>query len=186
MAADHGVQLAFAGQLGQIAAKRAQGRGLGVAALFLGAFFARLSRGGGGGFLLGARLGAQLAEDLLAALLDVDVEVLQDARGHAVAFAQQAQKQMLGPHHGVAEGLGLFGGQGQDLLDAGREGDVPHHFLVGTASHLFLDFQPDGFQVQAHLLKYIDGNSLPELDQPQQQVLGSHKVVVEPVRFLPR
>ena len=140
----------------------------------------------GAPFLLGGEIGVQFLQDLLAGLLDVHVQVLQHARGHAVAFAQQAEQDVLGADVGVVERLGFLGGERQHLLDARRVRDVADHLLVRPGADLLLDLHADGFEVEAHLLQDVDGDALAQLDQAQQQVLGADEVVVEPVGFLAR
>jgi hypothetical protein len=51
---------------------------------------------------------------------------------------------------------------------------------------LLLDLHADGFEVEPHLLEHVDCDPLSKLDQPQQQMLGADKVVVESIRFLTR
>ena len=111
---------------------------------------------------------------------------MQDARGDAVALAQQAEQNVLGADVGVVEGLGLLLRQGEDLLHARRVGNVADHLLVGAGADLLLDLQADGFQVEAHFLEHIDGDALAQLDEAEQEVFGADKVVVEPVGFLAR
>ncbi len=55
-----------------------------------------------------AKLGSSSLQDFLAGLLDIHVEVLQHAGGHAVAFAQQSQQDVLGADIGVIQRLGLL------------------------------------------------------------------------------
>ena len=111
---------------------------------------------------------------------------MQNARGHAVAFAQQAEQDVLGADVGVIEVLGLLLRQGQDFLHARRVGNVADHLLVGAGADLLFDFHADGFEVEAQFLKDIDGDALAQLDQAEQKMFGAEKVVVEPVGFLPR
>src|ERR1700692_1434224 len=46
---------------------------------------------------------------------------------------------------------------------------------------MLLDFHPDGFQVEAHLLQHIHGDPLAKFDQPEQKMLCPHVVMVETV-----
>ena len=147
--------------------------------LFAGAF-------AGGRFLLGVEVRIEFLQNLLAGLLDVDVQVLQHAGGDAVAFAQQAEQDVFGADVGVVERLGFLGREGEHLLDPRRVGDVADHLLVRPGADLLLDLHADGFEVEADLLQDIDGDALAQLDQAEQQVLGAHKVVVEAVSFLAR
>ena len=75
----------------------------------------------GGGLLAAAlaaagELGIELAQDLVARALDVDVEGLEDAGGDALALAQEAEQDVLGADIGMVERLRLLAGERQDLL----------------------------------------------------------------------
>jgi len=93
---------------------------------------------------------------------------------------------VLGADIGVVQGLGLLGGQRQHLLDPGRVRDVAARFGLAAAPDLLLDLLADGIEVEPHLLQHIDGNPLPQLDEPQQQVLGADEIVVEAIGLLAR
>ena len=105
LAADDRVHLAFAGDFRQIAAEGLQRGRLDFAFLLGGRFFRGLA---GGGFVLGGEIGVELLQDLLPGLLDIHIQVLEDAGGDAVALAEQAQQDVLGADVGVVEGLGLL------------------------------------------------------------------------------
>ena len=137
-------------------------------------------------FVLGGEIGIEFLQDLLAGLLDIHIEVLEDARGDAVAFAEQTQQDVFGADVGVVEGLGLFRSQGEDLLDARGVGNVADHLLIGPGADLLFDLHADGFQVEAQFLEDIDGDALAQLDQAEQKVFGADEVVVEPVGFFAR
>src|SRR5204862_3887495 len=92
---DDGIELALRGELGQVAAELVeQLRGLLALALRAAAATA------GALPTTGAR---QHADDLVADLLRVGVEVEQDARGNALVLADQAEQDVLGADGGVAE-----------------------------------------------------------------------------------
>ena len=48
---------------------------------------------------------------------------------------------------------------------------------------MLLDFHPDGLEIEAHFLEDVDGHALPELDQPEQKMLGADVVVIEAIRL---
>ena len=138
-------------------------------------------------FLLRFRRGEiriEFLQDFLAGLLDIHVEILQDARGDAVAFAQQAEQDVLGADVGVIERLGFLARERENFLHARRVGNVADHLGLGPGADLLLDFHADGFEVETHLLENVDGDALPELDQAEQQMLGADVIVVEAVGFL--
>ena len=147
----------------------------------------RLFRGlAGGRFFLRGEVGIEFLQDFLAGLLDIHIEVLEHARGDAVAFAEQAQQDVLGADVSVVEGLGLLWCQREDFLHARRVGNVADHLLIGPRADLLLHFHADGFQVEAEFLQDIDRHALAQLDQPEQEVFGADKVVVEAVGFFAR
>ena len=191
LAPDHGVELASLGQLGEVAPEGLeQGEALAAAlAAALGAR-GRLVLGGlaavpvavAGGTLVAALpfLGLDLGEDLLAAALDVDVELGEHLGGDALALAEEAEEDVLGADVGVAELGGLAAGVGEDLLHAGREREVVGGLrLLGPLADLLLDQVADALELDAHAAEDVDGDALPELDQPEQDVLGADVVVVE-------
>ena len=126
----------------------------------------------------------EFLQDFVAGALDIDFQILEHAGSHAFAFAQQAQQDVLGADVGVVERLGLLAGERQHFLYPRRVGDVADHLGLRAAADLFLDFHADGLQIEPHLLEHVHRHALAELDQPEQQVLGAHVIVVEPVGFL--
>ena len=122
LAADHRVELALGGELGQVAAELVeQLRGLlALAAARAGALAASAGAG-------------EHPDDLVADLLGVGVEVEQDARGDALVLADQAEQDVLGADVVVAQREGLAQRQLQDLLGARRERDLAGGDLLAGA-----------------------------------------------------
>src|SRR5206468_3545771 len=73
---------------------------------------------------LRVEVGIQFLQNFLPSLLDVDIEVFEDAGGNSVPFAEQAEQNVLRADVGVVERLGFLSRQRQDLLDPGGVGDV--------------------------------------------------------------
>ena len=136
-----------------------------------------------GGFFLSGEVRIEFLQDFLAGLFDIDVEVLENASGDAVTFAEEAEEDVFGADVGMIESLGFLGGEREDFLDAGRVRDVADHFLIGSGADLFFDLHADGFEVEAHFLEDVDGDSLAQLDEAEQEVFGSDEIVVEAVGF---
>ena len=86
---------------------------------------------------------------------------------------------------GVVERLGFLLGKAEHLLDTRCVGNVADHLLVGTGADLLLDLHADGFEIEAHFLKDVNGNALSQLDEAKQKMLRAEVVVVQPVGFLP-
>ena len=116
LAADDRVHLAFARDFRQVASEGLERGRLDFALFLRGGLFRRLARSRASSWA--AKLRVEFLQNLLAGLLDINIQVLEHAGGHAVAFAQQAEQDVLGADVGVVEGLGFLGGQGEDLLDA--------------------------------------------------------------------
>ena len=94
MTTNHWIELAFASQLGEVAAELVKGWGLGGS-------LAATTSGHLGGF-------AEHADDLGAHLGQINPKVFQHAGGNAFAFADQAQEQVLRADVVVAELAGFF------------------------------------------------------------------------------
>jgi len=179
-ASDDGVEVAVVRQLGEVATEGLQGGSLALLAAAAGLVEVAL-------VVVRAATGEiriELAEDLVAGALDIDLQILEDAGGDAVAFAEEAEEDVLGADVAVVQGLRLLSGEGEDLLHAGRVGDVPDHLGLGTVADLLLDFEAHGVEVEVHLLQDVDRDALAELDEAEEEVLGPHVVVVETVRLL--
>ena len=71
------------------------------------------------GFVGGGRI--DVREDLLAAALQIDVELLQDTSGDALPFLQEAEKDVFSADVSMAKGAGFGDGVSHDLLYARRE-----------------------------------------------------------------
>ncbi len=131
----------------------------------------------------GGKIGIEFLEDFVAGALDVDLEGLQHARGHAVAFAQQAEQDVLGADVAVIECLRFLAREREDFLHARSIRDITRHLGVGTGTDLLFHFDADGLQVEAELLQHIDRDTLAELDQAEEQVLRAHVIMIEAVRL---
>ena len=87
LSADDRIHFAFTRDFCQIAAESLQGRGLDLTLLLRRGFFGAFAWAG---FLLGSEVRIEFLQDFLAGLFDIDVEILEDAGGDAVALAEQA------------------------------------------------------------------------------------------------
>ena len=188
LAAHDGVHLALLSQFGQVAAKGLQGGGLDfLLVLGRGARALGIARRG----LVAAGLAAgelriKLAQDLVSGALDVDLEGLEDAGGDALALPEEPEQDMLGANVGMIEGLRLLARQGEDLLHARGVRNAALGLGLLPGAHLLLDGRADRLKVQPHLLQDAHGDALPELDKPQEDVLGADVVVVKTIGFLAR
>src|SRR6476620_9368813 len=172
LATDHRVELALGGQLGQVAAELVEQLRALLALLAGGATRLRAPAGTG-----------QHADDLVADLLGVGVEVEQDAGGNALVLAYQTQQDVLGADVVVAQRQRLAQRQLKHLLGARRERDLSGGDLVTLAD--------DAGDLRAHLLhrdvervEHARGEPLLLAQQPQQDVLGADVVVLERARLV--
>ena len=165
VAADDRIQLALPGQFRQVAAKLVQGRCL---AGLLGV---------GGGPLF-----SQQVDDLRANALEVGAHRLQDARRHPLPLTDQSQQEMFGADIVVTQPACFVEGQFQHFLGPWGERD----FLIGSP----LATADGGFDLGAHAvggdiqaLQNLAGDPLTFADDPQQDMLGTDRAVVEALGF---
>ena len=172
LAADDRVELAGAGGLGQVDAELVDGRRLAGALRLLGA------RAGG-------RALRQDADDLVADLVEVDAERLEDAGGDALALADEAEEQVLRADVVVAEAAGLVDGELDDALGARGQADLADDRAVAPADDE-LDRGPDLGELDVHVLEDARRDALALADEAEEQVLRADVVVVEPLRLVLR
>jgi len=160
--ADDRVHFPLAGDLRQITAESLQRGRLDLAFLLGGGLpgdrFARDR------LIRRREVGIQLLQDFLAGQLDIHVQVFEHARRDPIAFAEQAQQNMLGAHVSMVQGLGLLLGEREHLLHAGGVGDAPHHLLIGARANLLFHFQAHRVQIEPQFLQHVDGHPLAQLD----------------------
>src|SRR5213078_4633918 len=167
LATDDRIQLPLAGLLREVAAELVEQLG----ALRL------LARRGGAALLAPAGAGEH-ADDLVANLVCVGVEVEQDARRDAFVLAHEAEQDVLGADVVVAEAQRFAQRELQDLLRARRERDLPRRDLVTLAD--------DACDLRAHLLdgdverlEHARGETFLFAQQAEQDVLRADVVVLE-------
>ncbi len=118
------------------------------------------------------------ADDLVADLLRVGVEVEQDPRGDALVLADEAEQDVLGADVVVAEGQRLAQRELQNLLRARRERDLAGRDLVALADDP-RDLRPHFLHRDVERLEYPRREALFLAEQPEQDVLGADVVVLE-------
>ena len=177
LAADHRIELAVGGELGQVAPELVeQARGL----LALAGARARARAGGGS---LAASAGAgEHADDLVADLLRVRVEVDEDARCDALVLAHEAEQDVLGADVVVAQAQRLSQRELEHLLGARRERDLARGDLLAGAHdpHHLSAHALDG-DVEA--LEHARRKALLLAQQAEEDVLGADVVVLERARL---
>jgi hypothetical protein len=110
LAADDRVELAGPGGLGQVDSQLVDSRGLAGP-------FRLLGRPGG-------RALGEDADDLVADLVEVDAQRLEDAGSDAFTLTDEAEQEVFGADVVVAQAAGFVDRQLDDLLGAGRERDL--------------------------------------------------------------
>src|SRR6478736_5400330 len=181
LTSDDRVELALAGSLREVATELvehegARGRPLGLALADAGA-----------GLLaaLATLVAGEQLDDLLADLVELRAELDEDLGGDALALADQAEQDVLGADVAVAELERLAERVLEDLLRAGREGNVTGGGLLPLADDL-LDLGPDRFERDVERFEGLRGDAFAFVDQTQEDVLGPDVVVVEQASFLLR
>ena len=138
------------------------------------------------GLALAAAAGTgEHADDLVADLLGVGVEVEQDAGGDALVLAHQPEQDVLGADVVVSQAQRLAQRQLEHLLGARRERDLPGGDLLAGADdpHHLRAHALDG-DVEA--LQHACSQALLLAQQSEEDVLGADVVVLERPRLLLR
>src|SRR4029078_3910749 len=175
LAPDDGVELALGGELGQVAAELVeQLRALRLLAPRTPAR-ALLPPAGAG----------QHADDLVANLLGVGVEVEQDARRDTLVLAHEAEQDVLGADVVVTEGQRLSQRELEHLLCARRERNLAGGDLV-TLTDDAGDLRPDLLDRDVERLEHARGKPLLLAQQPEQDVLRTDVVVLQCPRLVLR
>ena len=169
LAPDDRVELARPGRVGEIDAEGIDGRRLRGPFRLLGGTDRRRLR--------------QDADDLVADLVEVHPERLEDTRGDPLAFADEAEEQVLRADVVVAEAARLVDRQLDDALRARREPDLADDRAVPAADDE-LDGGADLGELDVHVLEHAGGDTFALAHEPEEEVLGADVVVVEPLRFV--
>ena len=174
---DDGVELAVAGQLGEVAAELVEHRRARGAVARAGA----LARADG----LLALVARHELDDLLAHPAEVGSEAHQHGGGDALALAHETEEHVLGADVAVAELQRLAQRELEDLLGPRRERRGAARRGAGHADRLF-DLLAHGLEGDPEGLERLRGDPLALVDQPEEDVLGADEAVVEQARFLLR
>src|SRR5262249_50810993 len=118
------------------------------------------------------------ADDLVADLLGVGVEVEQDPRGDALVLAHEAEQDVLGADVVVAERARLAQRELEHLLRARRERDLAGRDLVALADDPG-DLGPNLLDRDVEALEDAGGQALLLAQQAEQDVLGADVIVLE-------
>ena len=135
--------------------------------------------------LAAAARAGEHADDLVADLLGVGVEVEQDARGDALVLAHEAEQDVLGADVVVAQAQRLAQRELEHLLRARRERDLPGGDLLAGADDAH-DLRAHALDGDVEALEHARGQALLLAQQAEQDVLGADVVVLERPRLLLR
>ena len=182
LAADDRIHFAFAGDFGQVAAKGLERGGLDFALLFGSGLSPELRRRPPSSWA--AKFGSSSFRISWRVCSMSTSRFFRTRAATPSPSRSKPEQNVFGADVSVVQGLGFLGGQREDLLDAWGVRNVADHLLVGAGADLFLDFHADGLEVEAQLLEDVDGNALAQLDEPEQEVFGADKIVVESGRLL--
>jgi len=189
LTADDRIELALAGQLGEVPAEAVEGRRLALAGL--GAALATTTAGAGrlpaahpGPLATLLHAVAEEVEHLLSDVLELEAEVHQDLGRHAFLLPEQAEQDVLGADVVVVEVPGLLHRILDHLLGPGRLRELAHRDHVGPALDELLDFHADLPQVDVEILEDVGRDAAALLDQAEEHVLGADVLVVETLGLL--
>src|SRR4029079_1453370 len=164
------VQLGLGGELGGVAADLVE-QLRGLLALALGA-------GSRAGAALASAGAGEHADDLVADLLRVGVEVEQDAGGDALVLADEAEQDVLGADVVVAKAQGLAQGELEHLLGARGEGDLAGGDLLARPDDAD-NLSADALDGDVEGLEDAGGQALLLAQQAEEDVLGADVIVLE-------
>jgi hypothetical protein len=125
-----------------------------------------------------AALTGQHAADLVADLLRVSVEVVQNARTHALVLAHHPEQDVLGTDVVVAQAQRLPQGELEDLLGAMRERNLDGGDFFARADDLD-DPGADALDGDIERLQHAGGQPFFLAEQAEQDVLGTDVVVLQ-------
>ena len=134
--------------------------------------------GAAAGAALAAARAGQHADDLVADLLGVGVEVEQDPRRDSLVLAHEPEQDVLGADVVVAERERLAQGELQHLLGTRRERDLAGGDLLTRADDPN-DLRADPFDGDVEGLEDPRGEALLLAEKTKQDVLGADVVVLE-------
>ncbi len=159
--ADDRIELALAGQLGEVPGELVEDRGLGA--------------------LLGPRvvLVTQERQGLLADLVEARPEGFEDLGRYRLPFLHEPEEKVLGADVVVPELAGFFDAQLEDPLGLGRERHLAEGQGLREAGQRALDFRLDGFEPEAEPLEDGCCDALAVTDETQQDVLRAHEIMPE-------
>ena len=123
------------------------------------------------------------ADDLVADLLGVGVEVEQDPGGDALVLAHEPEQDVLGADVVVTEGERLAQRELEDLLRPRRERNLAARDLVALPDDP-RDLRPHFLHRDVEGLEHPRRETLFLAEQPEQDVLGADVVVLERPRLV--
>jgi hypothetical protein len=170
VAADDGVELLAACELGQVASEVVQSGRFGLFA------FARERRWTTAPYV------AQFLGDLLV----VHLVHRQDLRRHALLVAQEGEQEVPRVYLARAEGARLGGGLLQRFLRARGKRQLAHRDRPAGGRNRLLDGRFQLLDVYPEVGQHVHRAAGVEPDHAEQDVLGPDVVVPEPGRFSPR
>ena len=168
LAPDDRVELALAGQLGQVARELVEDRRLRA--------------------LLGPRvvLVAEERQRLLPHLVESGAERLEDLGGDRLPFLHEAEEQVLGADVVVAELPRFLDGELEHALGLRRERNFAERERLGEAGERPLDLGLHRLEAKPEPLEHGGRDAFAVTDQAEQDVLGADEIVAETPRLLPR
>ncbi len=174
---DDRVELAVAGELGEVAAELVEDRRA-RRVVARARTLARANR-------LLALVPRHQLDHLLAHAAEVRAEADEHGGGNALALTDEAEKHVLGADVAVAQLQRLAQGKLEDLLGPRRERRRTTRRGARHADGLF-HLLAHGLEGDPERLECLGGNSLAFVDQSQKNVLGADEAVVQQPRLFLR
>jgi len=178
LAADDRIELAFAGELGEIAAEAVECGGFGftfgVAALF---FTLRC------GFFVFHTCSKKI-EYLFPNFFEFQAEIHEHLSGDTVVLAQEPEQKVFRADVVMVEAARLFDGVLDDFFGARGLRELAHGDHVGAALDELFDFEADLAEVHVEVLENVGADAAAFLNQAEKDVLGADVFVIEALGLL--
>ncbi len=132
------------------------------------------------------RLLVEERDDVLAHGVEAHPLFHEDGGRDRPLLAQDAQEQVLGPDVVVQQAVGFLGGELQDALGFGAEGDLDRGRDLLAKDGPAFDFLADALEGEVRAGENAAGQTLALANQPEKEVLGLDRDAAELTRLVPR
>jgi hypothetical protein len=177
MAPDNRIHLTLSGNLCKISTKCLECGCFDVLALFVaGATGERRLK-----LVSGGKVRIEFGKNFGTTALDVYFQRFEDTGSNPFAFTKKAKQNVLGANVTVVKRLRFLARERQNFFDSRGVGNVSGGFGLGPGSHLLFNGSSNSIEIKSHFLQNVNRYTLTEIDQPKQQMLRPHVVMVKAI-----